>query len=138
MGETVAVLLAGARRELSRAGIEPREARLLLGHVLGWSEARVLARGEAEVAEASAEVFRAWVARRAAGEPFAYLTGEREFYGRVFRVDSRVLIPRPETEHLVDAALALELPGAPRFLDVGTGSGCLAITLVLERPRARA
>ncbi len=132
------MLLSKARRDLSAAGIEGREARLLLGTVLGWSEAEVMARREREVPADAAERFRDWVERRAAGEPFAYLAGEREFYGRVFRVDPRVLIPRPETEHVVEAALALDLPAAPRFLDVGTGSGCLAITLALERPEALA
>jgi release factor glutamine methyltransferase len=135
---TVGALLSQAKRELAAAGIEAREARLLLGYLLGWSEAQVLARSERVVPAESAESFREWIERRAAGEPFAYLTGEREFYGRVFQVDSRVLIPRPETEHLVEAALALALPHGPCFLDVGTGSGCLAITLVLERPAARA
>src|SRR5262249_43661580 len=64
--------------------------------------------------------------------------GEREFYGRRFAVDRRVLIPRPETEHVVEAALGLPLPTAPRILDVGTGSGCLAATLALELRGARA
>ena len=74
------------------------------------------------------------------GEPVAYLFGEKEFYGRVFRVDDRVLIPRPETEHVVEAALAVSagsLPESPLILDVGTGSGCLAVTLALEIPGAR-
>lgn len=81
--------------------------------------------------------FEDLLARRALGEPVAYLAGEREFYGRPFAVDRRVLIPRPETEHLVEEALALELPASPRLLDVGTGSGCLAVTLALEIPGAR-
>jgi release factor glutamine methyltransferase len=134
----VGQLVGWARRELVAARVEGREARLLLGRVLGWSEAEVIARREREVPVDAAARFRVWVGRRAAGEPFAYLTGEREFYGRSFRVDSRVLIPRPETEHLLEAALGLELPAAPRFLDLGTGSGCLAITLVLERAGASA
>ena len=81
--------------------------------------------------------FRDLLARRLAGEPVSYLTGEREFWGRPFAVDSRVLIPRPETEHLVEVALALRLPAAPRILDVGTGSGFLAVTLALEIPGSR-
>ncbi len=64
----------------------------------------------------------------------AYLTGEREFFGRSFRVDHRVLIPRPETEHLIEIALALPLPERARVLDVGTGSGAIATTLAVERP----
>ena len=134
---TVDELLADARRRLA-ATIEPsrREAALLLGHVLGLGEAQILARGERPVDAAHADRFGALLERRLAGEPFAYLVGEREFYGRSFFVDPRVLIPRPETEHLVDAALELsstgELPARPRLLDLGTGSGCLAITLALE------
>jgi release factor glutamine methyltransferase len=89
------------------------------------------------VAPEAAARFRLLVARRLRGEPVAYLLGEREFYGRRFLVDPRVLIPRPETEHLVEAALGLPLPAAPRILDVATGSGCLAVTLALERPAAR-
>ncbi len=82
--------------------------------------------------------FRGLLERRLAGEPTAYLFGEREFYGRSFRVDPRVLIPRPETEHLVEAALTFPLPERSWILDVGTGSGILAVTLALEIPGARA
>ena len=72
---------------------------------------------------------------RLAGEPVAYLTGRREFYGRDFLVDSSTLIPRPETEHLVEAALEFFRDGETiRFLDLGTGSGCIAVTLAAERP----
>jgi release factor glutamine methyltransferase len=81
-------------------------------------------------------VFNRLLARRLKGEPVAYLVGEKEFFGRPFFVDDRVLIPRPETEHLVEAALGLDLPKEVRLLDLGTGSGCLAISLVLEIPRA--
>jgi len=136
---TVDELLAGARARLAAAPFAPsgREASLLLGHVLGLDEARLLARGERPVAAPAAARFTALLERRLGGEPVAYLTGTKEFYGRPFAVDARVLVPRPETEHLVEAALALALPPTPRILDVGTGSGCLAVTLALERPRAR-
>jgi len=136
---TLDALLADARRRLAAAPFAPstREAALLLGHVLGWSEAQVLARGDRPVPGAAGERFAALLERRLAGEPVAYLTGEREFWGRSFHVDRRVLIPRPETEHLVEAALAAPLPAAPRILDVGTGSGCLAVTLAVELPAAR-
>ena len=136
MPATVDELLADARRRLGAAPFEPsrREAALLLGHVLGLGEAQILARGERLVDAAHADRFSALLTRRLSGEPFAYVVGEREFYRRPFAVDDRVLIPRPETEHLVDEALALagELPARPRILDLGTGSGCLAITLALE------
>lgn len=76
------------------------------------------------------------VKRRAAGEPLAYILGAKEFYGRMFEVSPDVLIPRPETETLVELAKGLELPKRARFLEVGTGSGCLAVTLALEFPQA--
>jgi len=132
-------LLADARARLAAAPFAPstREAALLLGRVLGWSEAQVLARGERGVAAPAARTFEGLLRRRLGAEPVAYLLGEREFYGRPFHVDRRVLIPRPESEHLVEAALAVALPVAPRILDVGTGSGCLAVTLALEIAGAR-
>jgi release factor glutamine methyltransferase len=110
---------------------------LLLGWVLGCTEAQLLAHGERRVSAAAAGAFRGLLARRLEGEPVAYLLGEREFFGRRFAVDERVLIPRPETEHVVEAALAQKLPPAPWILDVGTGSGCLAVTLALELPCSR-
>lgn len=133
---TIATLLREAKELLATAPFAPsgRESHLLLGHVLGLSEARLLARdGEAVPPEAEG-AFRELLARRLTGEPVAYLVRQREFYGRPFRVDRRVLIPRPETEHLVEAVLALDLPEDARVLDVGTGSGAIALTLALERP----
>jgi len=136
---TARQLLAEARPLLAATsfGASPREARLLLGYVLGLSEARLLAREEAEVPAGAERRFRELLARRLTGEPVAYLTGEREFWGRSFQVDPRVLIPRPETEHLVEVALAERLPEIPWILDVGTGSGILAVTLALEISGAR-
>ncbi len=136
---TIAHLLDDARRRLAAAPFRPstREAALLLGRVLGLSEAEVLARDDRRVEPPDAERFRSLLERRLRGEPVAYLLGEREFFGRPFAVDPRVLIPRPETEHLIEEALALELPAAPRILDVGTGSGAIAVTLALELPAAR-
>jgi len=137
---TIARLLAEARARLAATpfGAPPREAALLLGRVLGLSEAQVLARDDSAVPPEAAAVFHDLLTRRLAGEPVAYLLGEREFYGRLFHVDSRVLIPRPETEHAVEVALALPLPPRPLLLDIGTGSGCLAVTLAAELPGARA
>ena len=136
---TLDQLLAEARPRLAATafGAPPREAALLLGKLLGFSEAQVLAHGEREVPEEAAERFRSLLERRLTGEPVAYLLGERELYGRTFAVDSRVLIPRPETEHVVEEALAAPLPERPWILDVGTGSGILAVTLALEIPGAR-
>lgn len=115
----------------------PREANLLLAHVLGLSEAQLLARDREPVPEPQRRHFESLLARRLRGEPIAYLTGEREFYGRTFAVDPRVLIPRPETELLIEEALRLDLAPAARILDVGTGSGCIAVTLACECPAAR-
>lgn len=130
---TVAAALAAARTKLPS-----NEARLLLGHVLGHSAAWLLAHDDAVLEEAALLAFAALAARRAGGEPVAYLLGYREFFGRNFAVSPAVLIPRPETELLVEVALASVIPGgAPRILDLGTGSGCIAITLALECPQAK-
>lgn len=136
---TIDQLLAEARPRLAATsfGAPVREAALLLGRVLDLSEAQLLAHGEREVAPEPAERFRSLLERRLAGEPVAYLFEEREFYGRSFHVDPRVLIPRPETEHLIEAALSVPLPERPWILDVGTGSGILPVTLALEIPGAR-
>ena len=136
---TIGALLGAARRRLAAAPFQAdkREAGLLLAEVLGRTEAAVFAHPEAEVPTTSVTRFRELLERRLLGEPVAYLFGEREFYGRPFHVDPRVLIPRPETEHLIDAARGLDLPPAPRVVDVGTGSGAIAVTLALELPAAR-
>jgi release factor glutamine methyltransferase len=135
---TARELLAAARRQLAAAPFaSPREASLLLGELLRRDEAQLLAHDGEEVPAALAERFDTLLARRLRGEPMAYLLGRREFWGRDFRVDRRVLVPRPESEHLVEAALALRLPRAPRVLDLGTGSGCLAVTLALELAGSR-
>lgn len=110
-------------------------AALLLCHVLGIDKVALVAHSEVEVPADAEKAFEALLARRLAGEPVAYLTGHREFYGRDFLVDSSTLIPRPETEHLVDAALEFfRNRENVRFLDLGTGSGCIAVTLAAERP----
>jgi release factor glutamine methyltransferase len=134
---TAGEALALAREYLARKGIEGArlEAELLLAHALGLDRLRLYMQLDQPVGEADLERARSLFARRAAGEPVAYITGRREFYGRGFAVDARVLIPRPETELLADRAreLAAERAGrSPRVGDVGTGSGCLAITLALE------
>lgn len=129
---TVAAALAGARQAIPVA-----EARLLLGEVLGRNHAWLEAHRDDVLEAAAAQRFAALVARRAAGEPVAYLLGRREFYGRDFAVSPAVLIPRPETELLVEVALAAVADQTnPRILDLGTGSGCIAVTLALELPGA--
>jgi release factor glutamine methyltransferase len=112
------------------------EARILLAHASGLTRAQVLTRALDDHDDASWERFVALAARRRDGEPIAYLVGRREFYGRPFAVDPRVLIPRPETELIVDCALrAIDATAARTVLDLGTGSGAIAVTIALERPR---
>ncbi len=125
---TVGEALAQARGRIAAA-----EAKLLLRHVLGCAAAEIVAHPERWLDETQALQYAALVARRAAGEPVAYLVGRREFYGREFAVTPAVLIPRPETELLVEAALSkLSRRNTPAILDLGAGSGCVAITLALE------
>jgi release factor glutamine methyltransferase len=122
---------------LAASGLPTAEARALLAHVLGAPREALVARPQQAVAASAAHRFAALAARRRAGEPLAYLLGEREFYGRPFAVDANVLVPRPETETLVALALArLQAMAAPRVLDLGTGCGCIAITLALQCPHA--
>jgi release factor glutamine methyltransferase len=112
-------------------------AELLLAHVLGLSRVRLYTDLDRPLQRSELVAFRALIERRIAGEPVQYLTGTREFYGRTFRVDARVLIPRPETELLVEAVLgALPEVASSRVLDVATGSGCIAVTVAAERARA--
>jgi release factor glutamine methyltransferase len=115
-----------------------REAQILLGHALGASRAWLLAHGDETAEPSAASAFRDLVQRRRAGEPVAYLVGRREFYGLDFRVTPDVLIPRADTETLIDTALEKLTQRAPHdVLDLGTGSGCLAITIAHERSAAR-
>ena len=114
------------------------EARILLMHVLGWRRTELITRGDQALDAARVDAYRALEARRENGEPIAQLVGAREFYGLDFDVTPDVLIPRPETELLVETALAaLEGVAQPRVLDLGTGSGAIAVALASARPDAR-
>ncbi|CAM2149223.1 peptide chain release factor N(5)-glutamine methyltransferase [Paraburkholderia tropica] len=114
------------------------EARILLMHVLGWRRTQLITRGDEALDAAPVAAFRALEARRVAGEPIAQLVGAREFFGLDFDVTPDVLIPRPETEQLVETALAaLEGIAQPRVLDLGTGSGAIAVAIASARPDAR-
>jgi release factor glutamine methyltransferase len=119
---------------LSSSGIDPREARLLLAAATGFSAASVLAHPERELPLEVEKSFFQMTLRRAAGEPVAYILGRKEFYGLDLTVTPAVLIPRPETELLVDLALA-RTPAS--ILDVGTGSGAIALALKRHLPAAR-
>jgi release factor glutamine methyltransferase len=156
---TISQALARATETLRATSNTPRlDAELLLAHVLGWGRARLLAERRWPLTPEQAAEFRALVARRAELEPVAYLVGHKEFYGLDFVVDWRVLVPRPETELLVDLALAAvaarpttkdERPGETEqsssvfgpssfiVADVGTGSGCIGVALAVHLPRAQ-
>lgn len=147
---TVDELLREGTGRLRDAGsATPRlDAELLLAHVLGIDRVRVIAYGDTLVGDGQGETYRAALERRAAGEPVAYLRGIKEFYGLAFSVDRRALIPRPETELLVELAeraVAARLisdprpPGAPpiRIADVGTGAGAVAVALAVALRRRR-
>lgn len=123
---------------LAECGLEPREARLLLSEATGYSQASVLAHAERDVPAEAQAMFADWTSRRRAGEPVAYLLGRREFYGLPLAVSPEVLIPRPETELLVELALAsLSEHGPASALDLGTGSGAVALAIKKHRPQAR-
>lgn len=117
------------------SGLPRAEARALLAFTLGVTREQLTAHPEAAVPTSAAAVYSALVRRRALGEPLAYLIGSQEFYGRPFAVTPDVLIPRPDTETLIEVALdcVRDRPGA-RVLELGTGSGCIAVTLKVERP----
>jgi release factor glutamine methyltransferase len=117
------------REDALQRGINPRDVDLLLGDLLGRPLAWLVAYGETPIDAAPLEPL---LARRYAGEPLQYIRRRTDFYSREFYVDDRVLIPRPETELLVEAALA-RAPRGGRVLDVGSGSGCIAITIERER-----
>jgi len=150
MTTTGELLHEGAERLRAAGSESPRlDAELLLGFAIGVERVTVVANHDAPVGPEAEVRYRASLERRSAGEPVAYIRGVKEFHGLAFVVDHRALIPRPETEALVDAALAdvmrrltiaVRPPGTPpiRIADVGTGSGAIAISLVAALRRKRA
>ncbi|HET9014828.1 MAG TPA: peptide chain release factor N(5)-glutamine methyltransferase [Thermomicrobiaceae bacterium] len=139
---TVRDLLGDARAALERAGMDtPRlDAEVLLMHVLDVDRAGLYLAYQRSAGEDETRRYLGLIARRGAGEPVAYLTGHREFMGLDFRVDRRVLVPRPETEFLVEWALARaqRWEGGGRVVDVGTGSGAVAVSLARLLPASTA
>lgn len=127
-------LVEGARRI---PGDSPQlEAQVLLAHVLGRPRAWLLAHAEISLTPDQQTAIDSAVARLASGEPMAYITGHREFFGLDFLVNPDVLVPRPETELLVDYALR-SMHYAPRVADIGTGSGCIAVSLAVNLPQSQ-
>jgi release factor glutamine methyltransferase len=141
-GETLVERIAAARQKLVDAGLRAEDATIdadvLARHVLGWDVARLLARKREPPPPGFAEPFEAAIARRSQREPVAFITGRREFWGLDFAVNPATLVPRPESERIVEEALRFLPPGqSAAVIDVGTGSGCLAISIAHERPDVR-
>jgi len=134
--------VAEARERLRAAGLSPAEAdlsaRLLAEHALGWDTARLLTEGQQDEPAGFDVIYDALIARRASREPFSYIVGYREFWGLRLEVTPAVLIPRPETELIVESALALAPPSALfTMIDACTGSGNVAVAVATERKNAR-
>jgi release factor glutamine methyltransferase len=138
---TLSDQIAAGRRRLVAAGFPADAAALdadvLARHVLGWDRARLLACNREPPPDGFASRFDRAIARRAEREPVAMIVGVREFWGRDFAVTRATLVPRPETELIVEEALRLLPAGPVTIVDIGTGSGCLAVTLAAECPSAR-
>ena len=124
------------RGALAASGLIPSEGRVLLAHVLNCDRSWLIAHADDELTAEHAKAFEGLARRRHAGEPIAYLTGRREFYGLDLEVSPAVLVPRPETELLVELALArIGEHDAARVLDLGSGSGAVALAIAHDRPR---
>jgi release factor glutamine methyltransferase len=135
---TQAIEEGAARLRLSGIEQERRTAGVLLAHVLGVDRTYLLTRSEEHIGDSHYEVFLRLIERRATGEPLQYITGHQEFYGLDFVVTPAVLIPRPETEFLVERIIKIvDETQSPLIVDVGTGSGCIAVTVAVNLPRAR-
>jgi release factor glutamine methyltransferase len=138
---TVGRVVSWAADDFRKRGIEsPRfEAELLLAHALKVDRMRVIIEPTRALDDGELARYRDLIRRRRAGEPVAYIRGQKEFYGRVFHIDKRVLVPRPDTEILVETALrrttACSMGG--RYLDLCTGSGCVAVSLARERSTSK-
>jgi release factor glutamine methyltransferase len=140
MTRSISEILREATQILQHAGVPEarRDAGSLLSHILGKDRTFLISHAEDQLDDKVLGQFQAYVARRRSGEPLQYIVGVQDFFGREFRVTPDVLIPRPETELLVEAALGVVNDSAVLICDVGTGSGCIAITLLNEVTGARA
>lgn len=141
MTTSIAETILQGAHQLRKAGVPEarRDAGTLLAYVLGQDRSYIISHAEDELAGEAGERFHEYLQRRAHGEPLQYITGRQEFFRLDFEVTSEVLIPRPETELLIETALKLlGSQGAPFICEVGTGSGCIAITLLHELSQARA
>jgi len=129
--------LARARDALAAGGIEDvsLEGEVLLRHALGVSRAELYTDLDSDLTLGQEQVFKESVERRRRGEPSAYITGHKEFYGLDFHVNSSVLIPRPETELLVEKVIGLAQSGISEIADIGTGCGVIAVSLAVNLPR---
>ncbi|MGB7624271.1 MAG: peptide chain release factor N(5)-glutamine methyltransferase [Terriglobia bacterium] len=136
---TIGDALAAAKARLVHHSIPSPylHAEVLLQRLLGVEKVFLLAHPEEELAGGAERKYFEWVERRVRGEPAQYITGWQEFWGLDFIVTPEVLIPRPETEHLVETVLKLNHAARPLIVDVGTGSGCIAVALAKEIPQSR-
>lgn len=138
---TIDGLLAWGEERLQLSSNAPspaKDAEWLLRHVLGRDKAWLLTHGDESVEEGKAQEYALLIKRREKNEPMQYIVGETEFFGLPFRVTPEVLIPRPETEHLVEKVVELAAGfSAPRIIDIGTGSGAIAIAIAKQLPQAQ-
>lgn len=137
---TIAEAIAEGAQRLRQGSVdeERRTAGILLGHTLGVDRVYILTRTDEQIGSDQYELYLALIDRRSEGEPLQYLTGHQEFYGLDFKVTTDVLIPRPETEFLVERIIELtRAVEAPVIADIGTGSGCIAVSVAVNVPNAR-
>lgn len=127
-------LLQRATTELTESDSARLDAQLLLAEVLGVDRTWLITWSDKDVEKPKEIDFLSLLARRKAGEPIAHILGRREFWGRDFACNKNTLIPRPDTERLIELILTLDLPKQAKILDLGTGTGCIALTLAAERP----
>lgn len=139
---TISEAIAKGARQLQSSGVDEarRTAGVLLCHRLGIDRTHLLTKAEQEIDELDYQAYLRLIERRTAGEPLQYITGHQEFYGLDFIVTQAVLIPRPETEFLIEQVIKLTREShlsAPLIADIGTGSGCIAVTIAVSIPNAK-